>query len=191
MHEQHQQQQTEFSMFSTYANEILTGQSPMSVLLNGHTTFLMTDKSKRNNIKTYRMDWFVTNYTNYENVDKTAYYDYYQKHINDSYSGIFDPPPCFYNEMIREERRQKELEQNEFDEYYNDDIAMHYREIANRHLTRWDMLKEDSECMSLFEESETGDIDNAYDSYMSDYDDYDDQYYEDTQTEYEDDDYDY
>lgn len=179
--------------FDNFVNQILNNQrEALAIILNGYTTALMANKDKRDNIKDYRMDWFVTNYTDYENVDKRPYYEYYKNNINDTYSGVFNPPPCWYNEMIREERRQKEVEQKEYDEYYNDDIAMHYREIGNRHLTRWDMMKEDSECMSEYQESESSEEEIDRDSYISEYDDYDDTgYYDEVQTEYEEDDYDY
>lgn len=177
--------------FQTFVNQVLANQTELAMILNGYTTFLMADRSKRDAIKDYRMHWFVNNFTNYDNLDKGAYYEYYKNNIQDSYSGIFDPASTPFSQMFREEMLQKELEQKEYEEYYNDDIAMHYREIANRHLTRWDMMKEDSECMSLYEESESSVTDNEYDSYFSEYDEYDDSYYEDDLVEYEEDDYDY
>lgn len=177
--------------FHTFVNQVLANQTELAMILNGYTTFLMADKTKRDAIKDYRMDWFVNNYINYDNIDKRPYYEYYKNNIKDTYPGVFDPSSCLFSQMCKEELRQKELEQKEYEEYYNDDIAMHYREIGNRHLTRWDMMKEDSECMSVYEESETSSEEPEYDSYISEYDDYDDKYYEDDLIEYEEDDYDY
>ena len=180
--------------FQGFVNQVNNNNyDPMAVLLNGHTTFLMCNKKNRENIKDHRMNWFVNNHVNYDNIDKRPYYEYYKNNVTDSYSGVFDPPPCFYNEMIREERRKQEEAQKEWEEYYNDDIAMHYREIANRHLTRWDMMKEDSECMSFVDDYESHKSDDDTDSLVG-YDDddyYDDEYYDDMSEYYEEDDYDY
>jgi hypothetical protein len=164
---------------------------PFAVILNAYTTFLMRDIEKRKNIYNYRMQWFVDNYLNYDNIDKRPYYEYYKNNIQDSYHGIYDPPPCFYNEMIREERRKQEEEQKDCDH----DLELHYHCLSLRHLTKWDVLQmqqDANECMSYTEDDTQSDNDTyENDSYMSydEYDDYDD--YDDYQTEYEDDDYDY
>ncbi len=180
---------------NSFVNEIIDNeQEPMAIILNGYTTFLMCNKRKRENINEHRMNWFVNNFVNYDNIDKRPLYEYYKNNIKDTYSGIFNPPPCFYNEMIREERKKQEEAQKEWEEYYNDDIAMHYREIANRHLTRWDMMKEDDECISYAEEDdESYNSDDDNDSIMAYEEDdyYDDEYYEDASEYYDDDDFDY
>jgi|LakMenE09Jun09ns_1017247.scaffolds.fasta_scaffold00102_2 hypothetical protein len=183
----------DMQQFDYFVNNIMQNtKDPMAVMLNGHTTFLMRDTEQRKAIHEHRMKWFIDNYLNYENIDKRPYYAYYQNHIKDEYMGVYNPPPCFYNEMIREERRQKELDQKEYDEYHNDDIAIHYRTLALRHLTRQDMMREDSECISIRDDDEFT-VDDEYDdtSYMS-YDEYYDiDDYEEYQSEYEEDDYDY
>lgn len=181
--------------FDNFVNNSINNENdPNAIFLNGYTTFMMCNKDNRENIKEYRMNWLINNYVNYENIDKRPYYEYYKNNINDTYSGVFNPPPCFYNEMIREERRKEEEARKEWEEYYNDDIAMHYREIANRHLTRWDMLKEDQDCISYVEENESYNSEDDKDSFLE-YEDedyyYDDEYYDDMSEVYEEDDYDY
>lgn len=180
--------------FHLFVNNAMNTNMPDSILLNGFTTFLMRDPEKRQNIYKYRMQWCVENYTDYSNIDKRPYYEYYQNNIQDMYPALYNPPPCFYNEMLREERKQHEMQQQELDEYYNDDIAMHYREIANRHLRRSEMLKEDSECEFEYED-ESEDEEKSEKSYISDCEDYDyneeDDYYDEYMTDTYEDDYDY
>jgi hypothetical protein len=182
-----------FISFTSFVNNTINNENdPNAIILNGYTTFLMCKKNERNNIKEHRMEWMVNNYVNYDNVDKRPYYEYYKNNIQDPYSGIFNPPPCFYNEMVREERKKQEEAQKEWEEYHNDDIAMHYREIANKHLTRYDMMKEDSECMSDLDYQESIKDEEDNESYITeeenDYynDDNDDfsEYYEDDDCDY-------
>lgn len=102
------------------------------LMLNGYTVFLMSRPEYRQDINNHRMQWIVNNFTNYEDVDKRPYYEYYKNNIVDDYSGVFNPPPCFYNEITRQERKEaadnlRELEM--------DDIAQHYRELAERYET--------------------------------------------------------
>lgn len=180
--------------FHSFVNEVMQNTNdPRSVVLNGYTTYLMKNPEFRKDIHELRMKWFVNNFVDYDNIDKRPYYVYYKDNIKDEYPGVYNPPPCFYNEMIREERRQKELEQKEYDEYHNDDIAMHYRALGLRHLTRWDMMREDSECISIVDDEEVNTEDDYDDSSYMSYDEYDDndEYYEEYQSEYEEDDYDY
>jgi NACalpha-BTF3-like transcription factor len=184
--------------FNNYVNTILADEnSPMATILNGHTTFLMSKPENRDNIKEHRMKWFINNYTNFENTDKQEYYNYYMQNINDPYSGIYNPPPCFYNEMIRQQNKEDEERQKELDEYNNDDIKMHYDYLQARHNDIINMLKpkniDDGEDLiseytqedSYIDELECQSSIDFYDDY-----DYDDNY--ESQTEYyEEDDYDY
>jgi hypothetical protein len=179
--------------FHTFVHSIMQNdKDPYAVILNAYTTFLMRDIEKRKHIYDYRIKWFVDNYVNYDNIDKRPYYEYYKNNIQDCYHGIYDPPPCFYNEMIRDERRKQEEEQKECDH----DMVLHYHCLSFRHLTKWDLLQmhqDTNECSSYIEDDIQSD-DDTYDndSYMTydEYDDYDN-YYDDYQSEYEEDDYDY
>lgn len=182
--------------FNTFVNNTMNN----SILLNGYTTFMMCNENNRKDIKQYRMHWFVENYNNYDNVNKIPYYDYYKNNITDNYSGVFNPPPCFYNQMMRdidyEEKCKKQEEQDE----YNDDIAMHYREVANRHLRKCNnqnTINDDNDSLLYedeyeeYEDNITDDIyeENSYESDYIDTDAYNENY--DMQSEYEEDDYDY
>jgi hypothetical protein len=166
--------------FQTYANNLFSNfnDDPESVMLNGHTTFLMSKPEYRQDIHKHRMQWIVNNYTNYENVDRRPYYQYYKNNITDDYEGTFNPPPCFYNEMIRQQRKQAE---DKLKEDETDDIAQHYRELASRSekLAKLAMFasqcdiddQTEEPCLEFGEHSISSDdqLDNAYQD--SDYDD--------------------
>lgn len=174
--------------FAKYIEDIVSNNSPEADLLHGYTTFLMLNPANRLDIKDYRMRWFVNNYTNYDNVDKRPYYEYYKNNITDQYSGVFNPPSCIFYK----EERQKESEKQEELERYNDDIEVHYREIANRHMRKCHNTNDDMENPEVFDENETQTDDNDISSYTDndDYYDFDDpMFYE--ETDYEEDDYDY
>lgn len=169
-------------------------------MLNGHTTFLMSKPEFRQGIKDHRMQWITNQYTNYENVDKRPYYEYYKNNVNDNYPGIFAPPPCFYNQMIRDERREAEQQQKENE---NDDIAQHYRELAAKYTYLASLASQQASTDTRVEKAAEDDFvptENSYESSTADeleyqstdyYDDtYDwDEYYDNEC--YEDDDYDY
>jgi hypothetical protein len=175
--------------FHEYAVNALTNLSPEGNFLNGHTTFLMCNPCYRPDIKDHRMQWIVNNYTNYDNVDSRPYYEYYKNHIPDNYPGVFNPPPCFYNEMIREERRAVDAEDN-------DDIAQHYRELAARYadLLHPKNLDENNDDTYIEEfEDELSDISTVADDIDYESTDYYDQGYdwEDENEYYEEDEYDF
>jgi hypothetical protein len=182
--------------FNNYVNTILTDEnSPMANILNGHTTFLMSKPENRDNIKEYRMKWFVNNYTDFVNTDKQEYYDNYLKNINDSYSGVYNPPPCFYNEIVRQNNKEAAQRQKEIDEYNNDEIKMHYDYLQARYNDIINMLKpknteEDNEDLISEYTQDYSCIDELdYQSSIDFYDnyDYDDDY--ESQTEYFEEDY--
>lgn len=177
--------------FHSYTdNALYTNCSPEGIMLNGHTVFLTA--CKRDNMKDQRMHWIVNNFTNYENVDKRPYYEYYKSYISD-----------VYNEY--EVLDKKHLDTVIEDTPYEDDIDIHYRELANKHaalaklnerICSCNEMPEDTE---LFEYQESTDEISEYQSSV-DYDEYyldtdydNDAYYEKCldNEEYEDDDFDY
>jgi len=179
--------------FHEYTSSILhSSDNPESILLNCHTTFLMSMSKYRQNIKDYRMQWFVNSYTNYANIDATPYYEHYKKNVNDNYSGIFDPPPCFYNEMLRQEQNAANelLRDQEYDE-----IAQHYKELE----TRYAILLQSNQTENIDDEMYFEECEDEFDASSTqddtDYqttDDYDYAYeWEDENEFYEDDDYDF
>lgn len=117
----------------SFMSTVYDPETPESEVFNGYTTFMMCNRDNRENIKQHRMNWVINNFTNYSTGDHSEYHNMYTQTVNDTYSGIFSPPPCFYNEMMREEQRQREDEVKEAEDHYNDDIQTHYRDIANKY----------------------------------------------------------
>lgn len=194
--------------FDQYANNLLNNSASEdayadtdaeSVMLNGHTTFLMSKPEYREGIHKHRMNWIINNYTNYENVDKRPYYEYYKDNVSDEYKGTFDPPPCFYNEMIRKERRNAE---QQLKEQETDEIAQHYKELATKSefLAKYSNTKDQldiydqatEETMYEFEDSSDSCDDDDIDDQDTDYDDntynwddwLDSEYYEENDYDY-------
>ena len=180
--------------FQNYANNILENRIAESEIFNGHTTFLMCNIDNRKDIRRHRMNWLITNYVTYycdDDVKKDlkdmrdVYKDYYETSVEDTYSGNFDPPRCFYNNDMDREKYLKECE-----ERYNDDIDMHYMEISNKYnainaMSRIDTVLSDEEFEDVYE---SDDCDTGYitqSDIIDDYDDYDcfDEYYEETEIE--------
>ncbi len=120
--------------FSDYVTGIRTeNNNPLGTILNGHTTFLMSDAKNRETIKDQRMQWYINNYMLDRDIQgvNDAYVKYYQKYLLNGDKNIeFNPPPCFYNEMIREQRRNEEMVERES----FDDINIHYEELHFRHV---------------------------------------------------------
>lgn len=183
------------SQFQSFVSTVYDPESAESELFNGYTTFMMCNKENRENIKEHRMKWIVNNYTNYAPGDHSDYYNFYNQTVNDTYPGVFAPPPCFYNEILREEQRQKDQERREAEEWYNDDIQTHYRDIANKYArsieTPQEFAGNDCEC-----EMEYSDIETDYNTSVEDaeyftdtYDDYYDYEYDDYEEEQYEDDY--
>lgn len=163
--------------------------------LNGYTTAMMCNHHKRNDIKKYRKEWFVNNFTNFNNIVKQQYYDYYDKNITDTYSGQFAPPPCFSNAHDRYLREEEERIKKEIEDYQHDDVYLHYIDNSNKYDTIVKMQQYNNEEHSENEESfyESSHESSENISIYSDMDDYnDDDYYDvfDDETQYEDD-YDY
>ena len=127
--------------FHNYANSIIGNRMPESEIFNGHTTFLMCNRNNREDIRTHRMNWLVTNYITYDCEDdvkkdlkdvRDVYKDYYKTNLIDSYSGRFDPPRCFYNHASKLDDMDRRKYLQECEERYNDDIDTHYRDISKR-----------------------------------------------------------
>lgn len=185
--------------FDNYSNTIINDSNDyMSILLNCHTTFMMTHNKNNNfNIKNNRMDWIISNFTDYNNVDKEPYYEYYKKNINDNYSLVFNPPSCFHNEMERQEKYKIEEQKKEFDDYYNDDVTIHYRDILNKYSkSSYNHVDVDDDIednySEIFSNSSSSFCDEDYDSYdYADYDEYYDELLNEQQSDFEEDDYDY
>lgn len=103
--------------FNTYINNTFTDcMSPENIMLNGYTVFLMSQPEYKEDIdivKFKRMNWLINNYTEYENIDKGQYCDYYKKNICDNYN--------VSTKHIYEENQSK---------YIEDDIDIHYAELG-------------------------------------------------------------
>lgn len=179
--------------FHNYVSDTLNdNNSADAFLLNGHTTFLMCNTDNRDNINEHRMNWFVNTY---DNQNKQELFNYYKDNIKDTYSGVFDPPPCFYNEMIRKEREHYKLTEEE----KNDDINIHYEELEYRHLMNVHIMNklsnndeyDNNEIPSYLEEvdNDTNSVANDSEYYVSDASEYNE--YEDYESEYEEDDFDF
>lgn len=181
--------------FQSFVSTVYDPHTAESELFNGYTTFMMCNRDNRENIKDLRRKWIVNNYTNYTSGDHSQYYDFYNQTVNDTYPGVFAPPPCFYNEILREEQRQRDEERREAEELYNDDIQTHYRDIANKYARSIERPQEfnDNDCD---EEMEFSDIETDYNTSVEDveyftdtYDDYYDYEYDDYEEEQYEDDY--
>lgn len=140
--------------FHNYANNIMNNSIPESQIFNGYTTFLMCNYNHNNHnsqnnhhtanddIRNHRMNWIITNYIKYDCKDdikkdfkdiRDTFKDYYDTNISDRYTGNFNPPQCFYNYLLKMDDMEREKYLKECEERYNDDIEIHYRDIANRY----------------------------------------------------------
>jgi len=178
---------------SDFHNFVLNiSNTPEFEQLNGCTTVLMCQHNNVNDIMNYRKQWFVNNFTNFNNIEHQKYHDYYDKNITDSFSRNFAPPPCFlnaYDRYIREEEQKIENENQ------NDDVYWHYFYVSNKYSSIVDLEKLTNEDLSEYEnsfyESEYESSENV--SIYSDIDDYnynEDYNVDDEEIQYEDD-YDY
>lgn len=173
--------------FNNYADKaIISVDSPEGIMLNGHSVHsIFCHKNK--NVLDQRMYWIVNNYTNYENIDKRPYYEYYKANINDTYNQY---------EII-----EKLLPSPNYE--YEDDIDIHYRELNNKYAAlaklNEKLQQNNNEIPEITEPYEYQEsTESEYQSTIEEYDDdiyieTDEEYYEmclDDQ-EYEDDDYDY
>lgn len=186
--------ESSYSNFQSFVSKMYDSNSAEYELFNGYTTFMMCYRENRDNIKEHRKKWIVNNYTNYSSGDNSEYYNFYNKTVTDTYSGVFAPPPCFYNEILREEQRLLDQERKEAEEWYNDDIQTHYRDIANKYARSIERPQELNENVCDYDmeysENETDyntsveDVEYITDTY-DDYQDYECDDYEEEQ--YEDD----
>jgi hypothetical protein len=101
--------------FHNFANTaIYNSSSPDSIMLNGNTTFVMSQIDNSSDIMKNRMKWIVNNFVNYDNVDKRPYYEYYKSHIYDNYVPVkYESKPIHYK---REDEDR-------------DDIDIHYADL--------------------------------------------------------------
>lgn len=183
------------SNFQDYTNNILGNRIAESDIFNGYTTFLMCNRNNREDIRRHRMNWMITNFVTY-NCDADAkkdlkdlrdvYKDFYERNVEDTYSGHFDPPGCFYNYVLKLDDMEREKYLKECEERYNDDIETHYRDISNRYnvVSRIETLSDD-EYDDVYE---SDDYDTGYitqSDIIDEYDDYEyfDDYYEETEIE--------
>lgn len=173
--------------FATFVSTVFGKDDPLAEYFQAFTTASMCDRNTRQKIHDTRKKWVISNFVEYKNVDTEEYSIYYDNNVVDTYSGVFAPPPCRMN--------SEEKEENEI--YQEDDIDIHYRDIANKYTNITNMQKyqkdeeEDEEVYYTEYESDYSQ-DNGYTSLteFSDFDDYDDvdDYDEDI---YFEDDYDY
>ena len=191
-----------FDNFHKYANNIMNNSIPEAQIFNGYTTFLMChNRDNEGNIRAHRMNWILTNYAKYDCEDdvkkdlkdiRDELKDYYNTNISDIYSGQFNPPRCFYNHLLKMDDMEREKHAKESEEKYNDDIEVHYRDIAHR----YDMSNQIDNTVHSDEENEDFNDSDEYDTgYMTpsdimdeycDYDDFDNNYndyYEETEIE--------
>lgn len=195
-----------FDNFHNYVDNIMNNNIPQSQIFNGYSTFLMCNNNGNNyeyesiqeNIRTYRMNWIINNYIKYDCEDdvkkdlkdvRDVFKDYYNKNISDTYN--FNPPKCFYNYLLKMDDIEREKHMKECEEKYNDDIEVHYRDIANR----YDRSNQIDNVTHSDEENEDYHDSDEYDTeYMTqsdvideyDYEDYDnnyDDYFEETEIE--------
>lgn len=185
--------------FHSYADNVMGNRMPQSEIFNGHTTFLMCNRNNREDIRTHRMNWLITNYLQYDceaDVKKDLkdirdvykdYHDYYNTNISDSYSGRFDPPGCFYNYLSKLDDMDRVKYIRECEERYNDDIEMHYRDISNRYnaTNQHDATLSDEDFEETYESDgyDTGYVTQS--EVIDEYDEYDDfdDYYDETEIE--------
>jgi len=177
--------------FQKFTSTVYDPETPEYELFNGYTTFMMCKVENRENIKEHRMNWVVNNFTNYYTGDNSEFYNIYKQTVNDTYPGVFSPPPCVYNEIMREEDKQRQDEAKEAEEWYNDDIQTHYRDIANKYARsienpnkmEYTEYEYESEYNDVEESSFESDYNTSIDDveyYTEDYEDleYEDQQYE-------------
>lgn len=143
----------------------------------------MCNRNTRQKIHDTRKTWVINNFVEYKNIETTQYSDYYDRNVKDSYSGVFNPPCCPLNAAEKEEKQS----------YQEDDIDVHYRDIANKYTNIMKMhQKEDDEISYHSEDDSEYSQELGYTSMteISDYDDYED--YDDYDDDaYYEDDYDY
>lgn len=166
-------------------NALYTNNTPEAIMLNGHTVFLIANKN--DNTKDKRMQWVVNNYTDYDNVDKRPYYEYYKNNIADDYN---EYEVC---EMLDREPTPF------MNKTYEDDVDIHYRELGNKYVALAKLNErlqrnETPEIIEPFEESiaESTEYQSSleYDDLCSEgYDEYCEKCLDNEQ--FEDDDYDY
>lgn len=172
--------------FTEFVSTVFGKDDPLSEYFQAYTTVSMCNRNTRQKIHDTRKRWIINNFVEYKNVDTEEYSIYYENNVEDSYSGVFAPPPCRLN--------VEEKEENEV--YQEDDIDIHYRDIANKYAIITNLQnyqKDDEDEVSNYIEYETDySHDNGYISMteFSDFDEYDDidDYDEDI---YFEDDYDY
>ncbi len=171
--------------FGNYVNNILANKGdPNANILQGYTTFLLSQKYNQNNIQDYRMKWFVNGYIDYSNIDTTEYYNYFRNNIQDNYS--IPLKQCV--EKLNDDTNH----------FTYDEIKMHYDELDARYKDILNMAKpkstddENEDYVSVISMEDSNNEELEYQSSMDFYEDYD---YEDdycSQSEYyEEDDYDY
>jgi hypothetical protein len=142
----------------------------------------MCNHTNRTDILDIRKTWVINNFVDFKSVDTTEYYEYYEKNIQDPYAGTrFNPPAGFANN----------------DEINNiveeDDIDIHYRDIANKYEILMKRFERDEEEMSYISETKSEDSQDLGYMSLTDYTDFDDGIDEDFYDELScgDDDYDY
>lgn len=188
--------------FHNYADNIIGNRMAESEIFNGHTTFLMCNRDNREDIRTHRMNWLVTNYIAYDCEDDVKkdlkdvrdvskdYIEYFKANVRDAYTGRFEPPGCFYNYVSKLDDMDRAKYLKECEERYNDDIETHYRDISNRYdaTGHIDVVLSDEEYEEFYESdgNDTAGYATPSDA-LDEYYDYD--YYEDytEETELEDD----
>jgi len=173
--------------FAEFVSTVFGKDDPLVEYFQAFTTVSMCDRNTRQKIHDTRKKWVISNFVEYKNVDTEEYSIYYENNVEDSYSGVFAPPPC---RMNFEEKEENEV-------YQEDDIDLHYRDIANKYtnitnLQKYQKDEEEDEVMYCTEYESDYSQDNGYASLteFSDFDDYDEgnDYDEDI---YFEDDYDY
>jgi len=160
---------------------------------------LMCNIDNREDIRRHRMNWLVTNFVTYNCEDdvkkdlkdiRDVYKDYYASTVEDTYSGHFDPPSCFYNHVIKLDDMDREKYLKECAERYIDDIDQHYINISNKYtainaMSKIETVLSDEEFEEVYESDgyDTGYVTQS--DIIDDYDDYDcfDEYYEETEIE--------
>lgn len=186
--------------FLNYANNVLyqTGQTvhtdlPEAVMLNGYTTFLLSNKVA--NISEKRMNWIIDNYCNYEHIDKVPFQKCYIENIkNTKCTNVVPVMPVMHTVPDNEQK-------------WEDDVGIHYRELANRNAALVEYNKrllmksdasldddinfaeyveesetdmddyqstiDDEEGYDMYDEYDAGEIDDYYDRFFEYEDDYD------------------
>jgi hypothetical protein len=173
--------------FADFVSTVFGKDDPLATYFEAFTTVSMCNRNTRQKIHDTRKTWIINNFVEYKNIDTEEYSKFYDNNIIDSYSGVFAPPPCPVN--------TEEKEENEI--YHEDDIDIHYKEIASKYDNISNLQqnnKKDEDEISYCTEYESDySQDNGYNSLteftdFEDYDEIDDYYEEDI---YFEDDYDY